>query len=195
MKEFWNKTWGAFAEKHPNGAKWVREGGLFVIVSNLITVFKMLLLIFLPGAFAFLGDKAFGFPGIEITMFGHTFPWYIIGYGPEEGGAAYFVAYMIAMFVFEVINFFIQKYVVFRNYEKPAKQGAVYFIAFCIITCIVNSINCIWKGGITYAIPANLAWLKEIGTTVLNGGVSMVVFFFVNKWIFPETKREVKAEN
>jgi len=29
-------------------------------------------------------------------------------------------------------------------------------------------------------------WLYNIGTTVLNGGVSMVVFFFVNKIIFPE---------
>ena len=41
--EFWNR----FAAKHPETAKWVREGGLFVIVSNLITVFKYLLLQFL----------------------------------------------------------------------------------------------------------------------------------------------------
>ena len=46
--EFWNR----FAAKHPETAKWVREGGLFVIVSNLITVFKYLLLQFLPKAFA-----------------------------------------------------------------------------------------------------------------------------------------------
>ena len=32
--------WNTFAAKHPAAAKWVREGGLFVIVSNLITVFK-----------------------------------------------------------------------------------------------------------------------------------------------------------
>ena len=40
--------WNSFAAKHPAAAKWVREGGLFVIVSNLITVFKYLLLQFLP---------------------------------------------------------------------------------------------------------------------------------------------------
>ena len=28
--------WNNFAAKHPAAAKWVREGGLFVIVSNLI---------------------------------------------------------------------------------------------------------------------------------------------------------------
>ena len=56
--EFWNR----FAAKHPETAKWVREGGLFVIVSNLITVFKYLLLQFLPKAFASLPVMDFGWP-------------------------------------------------------------------------------------------------------------------------------------
>jgi len=29
-------------------------------------------------------------------------------------------------------------------------------------------------------------WVYNIVTVVLNGGVSMVIFFFVNKIIFPE---------
>ena len=29
-------------------------------------------------------------------------------------------------------------------------------------------------------------FIYNIGTTVLNGGISMVTFFFVNKIIFPE---------
>ena len=49
--------WNSFAAKHPAAAKWVREGGLFVIVSNLITVFKYLLLTFLPAALA--GDPCY----------------------------------------------------------------------------------------------------------------------------------------
>ena len=40
--------WQHFAETHPGAAKWIREGGLFVIVSNLITLLKYLLLLFLP---------------------------------------------------------------------------------------------------------------------------------------------------
>ena len=59
--------WNNFAAKHPAAAKWVREGGLFVIVSNLITVFKYLLLQFLPKAFASLPVVDFGWPGIDIT--------------------------------------------------------------------------------------------------------------------------------
>lgn len=127
-----------------------REGGLFVIVSNLITVLKYVMLLFLPLAFAGLPNIDFGFPGIDITLFGETFKWNIIGYDAAHGGLPYFCAYMIA---------------------------------FCIVTCIVNSINCIWVAVAGMFVPG---WLYNIGTTVLNGGVSMVVFFFVNKIIFPE---------
>ena len=91
--EFWNR----FAAKHPETAKWVREGGLFVIVSNLITVFKYLLLQFLPKAFASLPVVDFGWPGIPVTLFGETFQWNILGYDAAHGGLPYFCAYMIAM--------------------------------------------------------------------------------------------------
>ena len=126
--QFWNN----FAAKHPAAAKWVREGGLFVIVSNLITVFKYLLLQFLPAAFSSL----------------------------------------------PVVNF------VFRSKGNLGKQIAWYVLAFCVITCIVNSINCVWVAVAGLLVPD---FIYNIGTTVLNGGVSMVIFFFVNKIIFPES--------
>ena len=183
------KFWKNFSDKHPKVAKWVREGGLFVIVSNLVTVFKYLLLTFLPAAFSGLGDKSFGWPGIPVTLLGETFQWNILGYDQAHGGLAYFVAYMVAMVIGECINFPIQKYFVFRNREKPGRQIAWYVMAFILITCIVNSINCIWVAVAGIYVPA---WLYNIGTTVLNGGVSMVVFFFVNKIIFPETPKADK---
>ena len=67
------KFWNDFARNHPGAAKWIREGGLFVIVSNVITVFKYLLITFLPAAFAGLGNSSFGWPGIPVTLFGETF--------------------------------------------------------------------------------------------------------------------------
>ena len=41
------QAWLAYEQKHPKLSQWIREGGLFIIVSNLITVFKYLLLQFL----------------------------------------------------------------------------------------------------------------------------------------------------
>ncbi len=189
MIEKIKNLWRGFEEKYPKASQWVREGGLFVIVSNVITVFKYLLLTFLPAAFAFMGSQAFGFPGIEITLFGITFPWYIIGYGADQGGAAYFTAYMIAMVIGEVINFFIQRKYVFRSNGNMLYQGLWYLLAFCVVTCVVNSINCIWVAVAGSFVPN---WLYNIGTTVLNGGVSMVVFFVVNKIVFGEQKKEEK---
>lgn len=185
MKDWWNH----FAERHPSLSQWVREGGLFIIVSNVITVFKYVLLTFLPGAFAFLGSRDFGFPGIDLTLFGIKFKWYIIGYGAEQGGAAYFTAYMIAMLIGEMINFFVQRSWVFRSKGNILRQGMWYLLAFCVVTCIVNSINCAWAAVAGHFVAP---WLYNIGTTVLNGGVSMVVFFIVNKIVFKnkETNRE-----
>ena len=185
MKDWWNH----FAERHPSLSQWVREGGLFIIVSNAITVFKYVLLTFLPGAFAFLGSRDFGFPGINLTLFGIKFKWYIIGYGAEQGGAAYFTAYMIAMLIGEMINFFVQRSWVFRSKGNILRQGMWYLLAFCVVTCIVNSINCAWAAVAGHFVAP---WLYNIGTTVLNGGISMVVFFIVNKIVFnnKETNRE-----
>ena len=190
------KIWLGFEEKYPKASQWVREGGLFLIVSILITIFKYLLLTFLPLAFAFVGSQDFGFPGIDITLFGVEFKWYIIGYGADQGGLAYFTAYMIAMVIGEVINFFIQRKWVFRSNGNIVYQGLWYFLAFCVVTCIVNSINCVWAAVAGQFVEP---WLYNIGTTVLNGGVSMVVFFIVNKIVFSDKKVEsapaTEAEN
>lgn len=182
-----SQMWTGYTEKHPKAAQWIREGGLFFIVSNLITLFKYLLLSFLPAAFAFMGSRDFGFPGIDLTLFGISFKWYIIGYGAEQGGIAYFTAYMIAMVIGEVINFFIQRSWVFRSKGNILYQGIWYLLAFCVVTCLVNSINCIW---VAVAGSFVTGWLYNIGTTILNGGVSMVVFFVVNKIVFRDAKNE-----
>jgi len=185
LKEFWS----GFVERHPKLSQWVREGGLFFIVSNLITLFKYLILTFLPLAFAFMGNRDFGFPGINLTILGTEFKWYIIGYGAEQGGVSYFTAYMIAMFIGEVINFFIQRKWVFRSNGNILRQGCWYLLAFCLVTCVVNSINCIWVAVAGSLVPG---WIYNIGTTVLNGGVSMVVFFIVNKIVFNDAKAAQK---
>lgn len=184
------KVWQGFEQKYPMASQWIREGGLFLIVSTLITVFKYLILTFLPSAFAFMGNRDFGFPGVDVSLLGIEFKWYIIGYGAEQGGVAYFTAYMIAMVIGEVINFLIQRKWVFRSNGNILYQGLWYLLAFCGVTCIVNSINCVWA-----AVAGSFVdpWIYNIGTTVLNGGISMVVFFIVNKIVFndaPTAKRE-----
>ena len=53
MKDFME----SFAQKHPKAAQWIREGGLFVLFSYVVTFIKYLLLTFLPGFFhGIVGD-------------------------------------------------------------------------------------------------------------------------------------------
>lgn len=190
--------WASFADQHPTAAKWVREGGLFVIVCNLVTVLKYFILQFLPYAFRGLAGIEFGWPGIPVTLFGVDFDWNILGYAVKYeagevvvgGGLGYFCAYMIAMTIGEAINFPIQKNFVFRSKGSLGKQIAWYVVAFIGINCIVNSINCVWVAVAGLFVPD---WLYNIGTTVLQGGISMVVFFFVNKIIFPEGEPKKQA--
>ena len=192
------KRWEQFAEQHPSAAKWVREGGLFVIVCNLVTVLKYFILQFLPYAFRDLAGVEFGWPGIPVTLFGVDFDWNIFGYAVKYeagevavgGGLGYFCAYMIAMTIGEAINFPIQKNFVFRSKGNLGKQIAWYMVAFIIINCVVNSINCVWVAVAGLFVPD---WLYNIGTTVLQGGISMVVFFFVNKIIFPQGEQKKEA--
>ena len=175
--------WKKFESRHSAAAKWIREGGLYVIVCNLITVFKYIILQFLPAVFSGLPAIDFGWPGIPVTLFGETFQWNILGYDAEHGGLPYFCAYMIAMFMGECINFPIQRSLVFRSKGKVWYQALWYFFAFCLITCIVNSVNCVWVALAGLFVPD---FVYNIGTTILNGGISMVIFFFVNRRIFPE---------
>ena len=98
------------------------------------------------------------------------------------GGLGYFIAYMIAMGIGEIINFPIQKNFVFRSKGNLCKQIVWYMIAFIVINCIVNSINCVWVAVAALLVPD---WVYNIGTVILQGGISMVIFFFVNKIIFP----------
>ena len=192
IRDWLKPIWDSFAEKNPKAAEWVREGGLFLLVSILITLFKYLILTFLPAAFAFMGNRDFGFPGIDVTLFGIEFKWYIIGYGAEQGGLSYFTAYMIAMVIGEVINFFIQRKYVFRSNGNIWRQGGWYLLAFTLVTCVVNSINCAWVAVAGHFVGG---WLYNIGTTMLNGTISMVVFFIVNKIVFNDSKAEAGAED
>jgi len=56
---------------------------------------------------------------------------------------------------------------------------------------VVNAINSIWVGVAKALLPAAV---YNIGTTILTGGVAMVVFFAINKIIFAENFGKKKSD-
>ncbi len=183
--------WNGFSEKHPKAAEWLREGGLFIIFSYVVTFLKYLMLLFLPELFSQYKDIDCGWPSIQGELFGIRFTFNIIGYSVADGGLAYLLAYLVSSFLGECVNFPVQRRFTFQSHGPLRYQIPIYFCGWIVITLIVNSINSIWVGVAGYLVPAAV---YDIGTTVLNGGVSMVVFFVLNKIIFAPNFGKSKAQ-
>ena len=91
------------------------------------------------------------------------------------------------MWACEIINFFMQRKFVFRSNGKMGRQAVFYFLAFLVVTCVVNAVSNIWIGVASHFVSP---FLYNLGTTFITGGVAMVVFFFANKLIFKDTPNE-----
>ena len=183
-------------EKHPKAAQWIREGGLFLVFSYVVTAIKALLLIFLPTFYHnMVGDKEWLFPGIPVELFGVSFKLSIIGNALEydaagealvSSGLAFTLANLTAIVFGECINFPLQRNVTFKSHGPLVPQILCHGAATIVVFLVMNLFTCIWNP-VTVALIANEAvrnTVSSIVTTVVTGGVSMVIIFFVDNKIF-----------
>ena len=171
-----------FAEKHPKAAQWIREGGLFLIFSYVVTFLKWGLLTFLPGLFrGMVGNVAWSWPGINVTIAGVPLTLSVIGNSLADGGLAFTLANFTSIILGECINFPLQRNVTFRSKGPVLKQILCHFAG---VFFVMNLFTCIWNP-VTAAFHVPDA-VRNIVTTVVTGGVSMVVIFAIDKTIFAE---------
>lgn len=186
----------SFAEKHPKAAEWIRKGGLFLIFSWVVTALKAVMLMFLPSLFhGIVGDAEWLFPGIPVELFGVGFKLSIIGNALEVGtdgaylvnsGLAFTLANLTAIFFGECINFPLQRNVTFKNHGPLAPQLGLHFLATVVVFLVMNLFTCVWNP-VTVALISNEAvrnTVSSIVTTVVTGGVAMVIIFAVDNKIF-----------
>lgn len=184
----------SFAEKHPKAAEWIRKGGLFVIFSYVVTFIKMLLLMFLPAFFRNLvGNAEWLWPNIPVTLFGVDFNLAIIGNalatdanGVISGGLAFTLANLTTIFLGECINFPLQRNVTFKSTGPLVPQVILHFLATIAVFLVMNLFTCVWNP-VTNALIPNEALrntIQSIVTTVVTGGVAMVIIFAVDNTIF-----------
>ena len=168
----------SFAEKHPKAAEWIRKGGLFLIFSYLVTFLKFLLLMFLPNMYrGMVGDAEWTWPGIQATLFGVPFNLSIIGNT---------LANLTAIVFGECVNFPLQRNVTFKSHGPLGIQIAMHGLATIGVFLVMNLFTCVWNP-ITTALIANEALrdtVRNIVTTVVTGGVAMVIIFAVDNKIF-----------
>ncbi len=175
----------SFAEKHPAAAKWIREGGLFIIFSYVVTFLKYLLLTFLPGFYeGLVGQVEWTWPGIQTKMFGVPFTLAIVGNSLADGGLAFTLANYTSIFLGECINFPLQRNVTFRSKGPVVPQLLCHFAGTIAVMLIMNLFTCIWNPvTAAFGIPDAV---RNIVTTVATGGVAMVIIFAIDKTIFAE---------
>ena len=181
------ELWNNFAAKHPAVAKWVRTGGLFIIFSYVVTAIKALLLMFLPGLFhGMVGDAEWLWPNIAVTLFGVDFNLAIIGNSLATGGLAFTLANLTTIFLGECINFPLQRNVTFKSHGPLVPQIGMHLIATIAVFLVMNLFTCVWNP-VTNALIPNEALrntIQSIVTTVVTGGVAMVIIFAVDNTIF-----------
>lgn len=194
MKEWLNN----FAEKHPKAAQWIREGGLFIIFSYVVTFIKYLILQFLPNLFHNLvGDASWMWPGIKIAELDpqNVIYFSLIGNPPGIGassGLSFTLANLTAIFLGECINFPLQRNVTFKSHGPVVPQAICHFLATVVVFLVMNQFTCIWNPVAShFGIPD---FIFNIVTTVVTGGVAMVIIFAVDKTIFTPGWGQKKAD-
>lgn len=186
----------SFAEKHPKAVEWIRKGGLFLIFSWVVTALKAVMLMFLPALFhGIVGDAEWLFPGVPVELFGVGFKLSIIGNALAVGadgaflvnsGLAFTLANLTAIFFGECINFPLQRNVTFKSHGPLGPQIGLHLLATIAVFLVMNLFTCVWNP-VTVALIHSEALrntVSSIVTTVVTGGVAMVIIFAVDNKIF-----------
>lgn len=163
------------------------------------TILQFLIFQFLPYGF---GSELAGvdwlFPRVPLTLFGYSYVWSILGTEVIKdasgavligGGLGYFLSYAIGTFLAQVVSFPLQRNITFKSKGNVYYQILWYFIAWILITILCNGINNLWVPLFKNAL-IGYDFIANIIVTIVTGGISMVIFFFVYKIIFPEGKKD-----
>ena len=202
LKDRWMDKWSGFASDHPKLSKWVYQIFYFFVFSMGVTIFQYLVFTFMPHILGKgLAATEFMWPQVPVDLFGVEFEWSLLGYDVLRdpatgavligGGLGYFISYEAGSFLAQCINFPLQRNITFKSKGNPVYQAMWYFIAWIVISLICNGFNNLWMPiAQQYVAPA----VYNLLVTFITGGVSMIIFFFVFKIIFPEGEPQKKGE-
>ncbi len=197
---FFVRRWHAFREKHPKGAELISQFVKFSLFSTSVTVWQFLVMLFLPYAFESLAGVPFVWPEIPLwewndgttAVFGIFNEPVLYDTGGNivvGGGLGNFLAFEIAVFTAQCINFPLQRNITFRSHGNPWYQALWYFIGWILVSFFTSAVWGFFNIFCVYwQIPlAIVAFLK----TNVVGLISMAVFFFIFKIIFKDPPENI----
>lgn len=198
---WWLGVWYGFADKHPQLSKIIYMVFFFIVFSEGVTIFQILVLIFLPHLFGIgLAGTEFMWPKIPLfvnkageqqywTFLGNNIVYNELGEVVIGGGLGYFLAFKIATFLAQVINFPLQRNITYRSHGNPWYQAMWYFIGWVLINLFCDAVNNLWMPFAAEVLPV---WLNSILAMIAQGGIAMVIFFFIFLVIFPDNDKMAK---
>ncbi len=201
---WWQGVWYGFSERRPKIAAWLYKIALFFVFSVSVTLLQYIGFVTLPYLFGQeLAGTEFMWPHLKLTTIdGNDIYWNILGYNVSYnaagevvigGGLGYFIAYELTVFIAQCINFPLQRNITFRSHGNVWWQAMWYFFGWILVSLFSNAINGLW---IPFAELYVSGAVYNILVTVVTGGVSMVIYFFIFLVIFPDadkTERSKKA--
>ena len=183
---WWLGLWYGFCDKYPKVSGIIYKVFFLVIFSQGVTIWQFIVMTFLPYAFAGMNTGSVGWPMIPIEAAGGK---NFIIFGDEQGWG-YFIAFELAVFSAQCINFPLQRNITYRSHGNPWFQAMWYFIGWVLVSVATNAI---W--GLCNAFLLHLGAHEVVNgliKTVLTGGVSLVIFFFIFLVIFPDNNAMAK---
>ena len=199
---FFVSNWNKLKIYNPGIAKLLYEIFFFLVFSNGVTIWQFLVMQFLPLAFQDLKAVEFIWPQIELWqwgdgtsmiwgLFNEPVKFSVAGEVIVNGGLGNFIAFEIAVFTAQCINFPLQRNITFKSDGNPVIQAIWYFIGWVAISLLVNAV---WGfiGPVFEHLITKDAAINNLLKTFVTGGLSMFVFFFIFKIIFPEKKEETE---
>lgn len=190
-----------FAEKHPKAVKLIGQIFYFIIFSEGVTLLQYLVFTFMPGLLGMkLAAKEWYLLPADIRLLGVSFKWSLLGTAVKYdsmgnviigGGLGYFISFETGSFLAQCINFPLQRNITFKSKGNPWYQAMWYFIAWVVISLLCNAVNNLWMPVAATLLPMAI---YNILVTLITGGISMIIFFFVFKIIFPEGECRKKKE-
>lgn len=201
---FFIVRWKRFEHLQPKTAKLIVQFVNFLIFSCSVTVWQFLVMLFLPYAFKNLASKPFVWPEITLWNWKDGTP-AVFGIFNEPvlydsannvkigGGLGNFIAFEIAVFTAQCINFPLQRNITFKSHGNPWYQALWYFIGWVLVSLFTNAL---WGLINIFCIRFEFAnSLTAFIKTMVTSTISMIVFFFVFKIIFNDkTDKRLKGD-
>ncbi len=193
---WWLGVWYGFSEKHPKGSSLIYKIFFLIVFSEGVTIWQFVVMTFLPYAFASLGGGAWGWPNVPLDFASNNGATYIL-FG-DTNGLGYFIAFEIAVFTAQCINFPLQRNITYRSHGNPWFQALMYFIGWVLVSVFTNAVWGFCNVFFTHwgwYLPGSegLATVAGLIKTVLTGGVSIFIFFFIFLVIFPDNNKMAKT--